>query len=85
MQVRFQLETRFCDKVGTYTGEIVFTSESGSSTLWSYTTVGESMKLNVVYTYRLEKPETDKAPAPKIELESPVHVIVTANLPRVVG
>ena len=52
---------------------------------WSYTTVGESMKLNVVYTYRLEKPETDKAPAPKIELESPVHVIVTSNLPRVVG
>ena len=52
---------------------------------WSYATVGRSMKLNVVYTYRLEKPETDRAPAPKIEFESPVHVIVTSNLPRVVG
>jgi len=52
---------------------------------WAYTGVGRSIKLNVLYTYRLEKPETERAPAPRIELESPVHVIVTSNLPRVTG
>jgi TonB family protein len=65
--------------------DILVASAKANIVRWSYTPNGEFMKLNVVYTYRLEKPETERAPAIKIELESPVHVIVTSNLPRVVG
>lgn len=65
--------------------EILVASAKANVLRWSYTSVGHSLKLNVVYTYRLVNPETERAPAPKVELESPVHVIVTSNLPRVVG
>ena len=52
---------------------------------WSYTPTGQSMNLNVVYTFRLEKPETERLPVPRIELESPIHIIITSDLPRVTG
>ena len=53
--------------------------------LWTYTPMGQRMKLDVVYTFRLEKPETERPPAPRIRLESPVLIIISSNLPKLVG
>jgi TonB family protein len=52
---------------------------------WSYTPTGQSMNVIVIYTFRLEKPEMERSPSPRIELESPLHVIITSNFPRVTG
>ena len=52
---------------------------------WSYTPANRHMKLGVSYTYKLEKPETEGTPIPRIVLESPVHILITSNLPRIEG
>jgi TonB family protein len=52
---------------------------------WSYDPTGEPIKLEVIYTFRLEKPEMTRTPRPRVVVESPVHIIVTSNLPKTVG
>jgi TonB family protein len=67
-------------------GPAILVAQAKSNVLqWTYTPTGQPMKLEVVYTFQLEKPETERPGAPKIRLESPVHVIISSNLPRVVG
>jgi TonB family protein len=94
-QARIQGDVRLSVTVGTDGRVVSVESSTGPHILaahakanvvrWSYTLIGQPMKLNVVYTFRLEKPETERAPAPTIELESPTHIIITSNLPRMVG
>lgn len=52
---------------------------------WVYTPLPSSEKVTITYTYRLESPETEREVNPKVEFESPVHVVITSKLPRVVG
>ncbi len=52
---------------------------------WTYTPIGKVLKLKVIYTYRLEKPEMEFRPTPRIELISPIHVLITSNFPIVAG
>jgi TonB family protein len=50
-----------------------------------YTRLPMETHVDVVYTFRLQGPEMESAPAPLVELASPFHVLVTSNLPNVTG
>ena len=52
---------------------------------WSYTPLVKQTDVEVVYTYRLEKPEVDTNTPPVVELQSPFYVRITANLLSVKG
>jgi TonB family protein len=52
---------------------------------WTYSPTNRRMKLDVSYSYRLEEPEMEETPIPRIVLESPVHIVITSNLPRIAG
>lgn len=52
---------------------------------WSYTPVTKSTDMEVVYSYRLDKPEVNTNTPPVVELQSPYHVVITANLISVTG
>jgi TonB family protein len=68
------------------TGPAILVAQAKSNVLqWTYTPTGQPMKLEVVYTFRLEKPEMERTPTPRIHLESPVHIIISSNLPKIVG
>jgi TonB family protein len=92
-QARIQGEVRLSVSVGPDGRVVSVESSAGPRILeayakanvlrWSYMPIGQPMKLNVVYTFRLEKPEMEREPAPTIELESPVHIIITSNLAQV--
>jgi TonB family protein len=94
-QARIQGEVRLSISVGA-DGKVVSAEASAGPEIlaayakanilrWSYTPIGKPMKLAVVYTFRLEPPEKERTPVPKIELESPLHIVIISNLPRVVG
>ncbi len=46
---------------------------------WSYTPIDMITSLEVVYDYRLEGPEVDFNTPSKVELQGPLHIVITAN------
>ena len=63
--------------------EILVAGAKANVYRWSYTPVDHSTKLTIIYSYQLRKPEMEREPVPTIELETPFHVIISSNLPRV--
>src|SRR5215469_17631981 len=92
-QARIQGDLRLRVSVNTDGKIISIDSSSGADILvaeakadvveWTYTPMGEPVKLDIIYTFRLEKPETERSPVPRVRVESPVLIIITSNLPRI--
>jgi hypothetical protein len=47
---------------------------------WSYTTFDTQTEFDVLYAYRLVGPEVDTDTPPRVELETPFRIVITADL-----
>jgi len=65
--------------------DILVKSAKSNVIRWSYTPLAKSTDMEVVYSYRLDKPEVETNTPPVVELESPFHVVISANLLSVTG
>jgi TonB family protein len=67
-------------------GPEILVAEARSNVVsWSYTSSDHLGKVEITYVFALKKPEKQAPPIPRIELVSPTRIVITSNLPRMVG